>query len=92
MQYRRIPLSLGYSPSELLNGRQIRAKIDVLQPSPAHIAQGKQAKEATKSQMIKDGDQVEKWLQFSRFELPATLYISVSDVTKTLDGYRPLSP
>ena len=58
MLYRRTPLSLGYSPSELLNGRQIRAKIDVLLPSPAHIAQDKQAKEATKSQMTKDGDQV----------------------------------
>ena len=60
MQYRRTPLSLSYSPSELLNGRQIRAKIDVLLPSPAHIAQGKQAKEATKSQMTKIGDHVEK--------------------------------
>ena len=60
MQYTRTPLSLGCSPCELPNGRQIRAKIDVLLPSPAHIAQGKQAKEATKSQMIKDGDQVEK--------------------------------
>ena len=60
MLYRRTPLSLGYSPSELLNGRQIRSKIDVLLPSPAHIALVKQAKEATKSQMTKDGDQVEK--------------------------------
>jgi len=34
----------------LLNGRQIRAKIDTLLPSPAHTAQGKQAKEAKKSQ------------------------------------------
>ena len=48
--YRRTPLSTGYSPSELLNGRQIRPKIDTLLPSPAHTAQGKQAKEATKSQ------------------------------------------
>ena len=58
MQYRRTPLSLGYSPSQPLNGRQIRAKIDVLLPSPAHITHGKQANEATKSQMSKDGDQV----------------------------------
>ena len=50
MQYRRTPLADTYSPSELLNGRQIRAKIDVLIPSPAHIAQGKQARAATKSQ------------------------------------------
>jgi len=28
--YRRTPLSTGYSPSELLNGRQIRTKIDTL--------------------------------------------------------------
>jgi len=48
--YRRTPLSTGYSPSELLNGRQIRTKIDTLLPSPAHTAQGKQANEATKSQ------------------------------------------
>ena len=50
MQYRRTPLAEGYSPSELLNGRQIRAKIDTLLPSPAHMAQGRQAMEATKSQ------------------------------------------
>lgn len=51
MQYRRMPNSTGYSPSELLNSRQIRTKIDVLLPSPAHAAQGKQAREATKSQL-----------------------------------------
>ena len=51
MQYRRTPNSTGYSPSELLNSRQIRTKIDTLLPSPAHIAQGRQAKEATKSQL-----------------------------------------
>ena len=50
MQYRRTPLSIGYSPSELLNNRQMRTKIDTLLPSPAHLAQGKQAKETTKSQ------------------------------------------
>jgi transposase InsO family protein len=51
IQYRRTPAGSGYSPSELLNGRQIRSKIDTLRPSPAHVAQGKQAKEATKSQI-----------------------------------------
>lgn len=50
MQYRRTPNSTGYSPSELLNSRQIRTKIDTLLPSPAYTAQGRQAKEATKSQ------------------------------------------
>eukprot|EP00731_Ephydatia_muelleri_P014700 Em0008g420a len=51
MQYRRTPLAEGYSPSEILNGRQIRSKIDIMLPSPAHIAQGKQAKSAIKSQL-----------------------------------------
>ncbi|KAL5489153.1 hypothetical protein EMCRGX_G018213 [Ephydatia muelleri] len=50
MQYRRTPLAEGYSPSELLNGRQIRTKIDALLPSSAHMAQGRQARAATKSQ------------------------------------------
>ena len=50
MQYRRTPLDSGYSPSELLNGRQIRCKLDALVPSPAHAAQGKQAKKAAMDQ------------------------------------------
>lgn len=50
IQYRRTPTGSGYSPSEILNGRQIRTKIDTLLPSPAHVAQGKQAESATKSQ------------------------------------------
>ena len=49
MQYRRTPLPWGYSPSELLNGRQIRTPIDVLIPSPAHQAQGRQCKQAVKA-------------------------------------------
>lgn len=52
LQYRRTPLPSGYSPSELLNGRQIRTKIDTLLPSPAHKAQGQQARAATKSQTV----------------------------------------
>lgn len=50
MQYRRTPTSSGYSPSELLNSRQLRTRLDALLPSPAYAAQGKQAREATKSQ------------------------------------------
>ena len=50
MQYRRTPLNTGFSPSQLPNKRQLRTKIDVLLPSPAHIAQENQAREATKSQ------------------------------------------
>ena len=49
MQFRRTPTSSGYSPSELLNSRQMRTKIDILLPSPPHIAQGKQSKLANKS-------------------------------------------
>ena len=52
MQHRCTPLASGYSPSELLNGRQIRAKIDTLLPSPAHTAQGQQARQAMKSQTV----------------------------------------
>ena len=50
MQYRCTPLNTGFSPSQLLNGRQLRTKIDALLPSPAHIAQEHQARKATKSQ------------------------------------------
>ena len=57
MQYRRTPLAVGYSPSKFLNGRQIRSKIDILLPSPAHIFQGRQAREATKSQAEEISDQ-----------------------------------
>ena len=46
MQYRRTPLLSGYSPSELLNGRQIRTKLDAMVPSPVHVAQGIQARVA----------------------------------------------
>ena len=53
MQYCRTPLAFGLSPSELLNGRQIRTKVDALWPEPAHLAQGKQAMEAAKSQQEK---------------------------------------
>ena len=45
MQYRRTPLAGGYSPSELLTGRQIPTKIDVLLPSPAYAAQRRQLNE-----------------------------------------------
>ena len=43
MMYRRTPLASGLSPSEILNGRQIRSLIDILKPSPVHIAQGRQS-------------------------------------------------
>ena len=42
MQYRRTPTMNGYSPSEMLNNRQIRTLVDALTPSPALIMQQKQ--------------------------------------------------
>ena len=42
MLYRRTPLPCKYSPSELLMGHQIRAKIDTFMPSQAHILQKRQ--------------------------------------------------
>ncbi|KAK8371970.1 hypothetical protein O3P69_020969 [Scylla paramamosain] len=39
----RTPLDFGHSPNELLNGRQIRCKLDTLLPSPTHAAQGQSA-------------------------------------------------
>ena len=44
MQYRRSPLLSGYSPNELLDGRQTRTKLDAMVPSPAHVAQDIQAR------------------------------------------------
>ena len=41
MQYRRIPFASGLSPSEFLNGRRIRTKIDTLVPSIPHLLQGR---------------------------------------------------
>ena len=41
---------MGYSPSGLLNLRQIHTENDILLPSPAHAVQVKQPKEVTKSQ------------------------------------------
>ena len=41
MQYRRTPTTNDYSPSELLNNKQLRAKIDTLVLSPAHMMQAK---------------------------------------------------
>uniref|UniRef100_A0A5S6QNE6 Uncharacterized protein n=1 Tax=Trichuris muris TaxID=70415 RepID=A0A5S6QNE6_TRIMR len=49
MQYRCTPLECGYSPAELLNGRQIRCKLDALLHSPDHVAQGRLSKETAKT-------------------------------------------
>jgi len=50
--FRAHTLATGSTPSELLNGRQIRTKIDTLPPSPAHTVQRKQTKAASKSQQL----------------------------------------
>ncbi|XP_028408106.1 uncharacterized protein K02A2.6-like [Dendronephthya gigantea] len=74
MQYRRTPLELGYSPSELLNGRQIRCKIDTLLPSHAHAAQGKQAKQATKSQEAEKPAEVTQIRATPKYEVGTRCY------------------
>ena len=60
MQYRRIPFASGLSPSELLNGRRIRTKIDTLVPSIPHLLQGRQSKQASKHSNTKDSEVVSK--------------------------------
>ena len=42
IQYRRTPTACGYSPSEMLNGRQIRTRVDTLMLLFSHLAQGKE--------------------------------------------------
>ena len=50
MQYRRTPLPSGLSPSELLNGRQTRRKIDVPKPSVSHTMLHKESKKVNGSE------------------------------------------
>ena len=57
MQYRRTPNASGFSPSELLNSRQIRTRLDTLLPNPAHIMQSKQ-KTVKKVHSFQPGDSV----------------------------------
>ena len=84
MQYRRTPLAEDYSPSELLNGRQIRARIDTLVPSPAHMAQGRQAREATKSQAQEDLERVTS-TALVHLVMPFTVAL---DKGRIRDGYQ----
>ena len=60
MQYRRIPFASGLSPSELLNGRRIRTKIDTLVPSIPHLLQGRQSRQASKYSNTEDSEVVSK--------------------------------
>ena len=54
MQFQRTPLPSGLTPSELLNGRQIRTKIDVLKPSVPHIMLYKESKKVNISEQTLD--------------------------------------
>ena len=60
MQYRRIPFASGLSPSELLNGRRIRTKIDTLVPSIPHLLQGRQSRQSSKHLNAEDSEVVSK--------------------------------
>ena len=60
MQYRRIPFASGLSPSELLNGRRIRTKIDTLVPSIPHLLQGRQSRQTSKYSNTEDSEVVSK--------------------------------
>ena len=57
-------MSSGYSPCELLHGRQIQStctcKLDALFPSPPHVAQGKQARDAAKDQLQEKSQLISK--------------------------------
>ena len=60
MQYIRIPFASGLSPSELLNGRRIRTKIDTLVSSIPHLLQGRQSRQASKHSNAEDSEVVSK--------------------------------
>ena len=60
MQYRRIPFASGLSPSELLNRRRIRTKIDTLVPSIPHLLQGRQSRQTSKHSNAEDSEVVSK--------------------------------
>ena len=64
MQYQHTPLDSSYSPSELLNSRQL------LLPSPVHAAQGKQARIATKSQLQETSRQISRLTSFFKIDAP----------------------
>ena len=91
MQYRRTPLNTGFSHSQLLNGRQLRIKIDALLPSPANIAQEHQAREATKSQQ-KEQTAVQHVRTAYDVGTPCTLCTVVPVKPVHQDGFQLQSP
>ena len=88
MQYRRTPLNTGFSPSQLLNGRQLRTKIDSLLPSLAHISQERQATDATKSQPKEQSIQFSTFVPDTRLEHHATICTVARDIPRIRDGAR----
>ena len=80
-----------FSPSQLLNGRQLRTKRDALLQSPAHIAQKHQAREGTKSQQ-KEQTAVQHVRTAYDVGTPATLCTVVSVKPVHQDGFRLQSP
>ena len=65
------------SPSEFLKGRQIPIRVDALVPSPTQAAQGKQARQASKSQQNEKSITVNATTYQYRVGAPCyTLYFS----------------
>ena len=77
IQYRRTPLPSGYSPSELLHGRQIRALIDVLTPSPAQSLQTQLNRQPNKAKKVANEKPRFLW------ELPVMHFILALGETRT---------
>ncbi|XP_014777021.1 uncharacterized protein LOC106873987 [Octopus bimaculoides] len=125
MQYRRTPISCGFSPNnepgdaedtvfefatdhpmeisetatnsktnqtqDHVTRSRIRTRIDSLLPSPAHIAQAKQSKEAYKSQMTPGSADVAKVTgQYKARDPVYALYYGPRRETKIPDGYQQL--
>ena len=77
MQFRRTPNFSGYSLRELLNSRERRRKIDALLPSPAHVAQEKQAYMATKSKKTETIAKIAR-----QFNVGDTIYVLYSGTSR----------
>ena len=89
MQYRRTPLASGYSPSEILNGRQIRCKIDILLPSPAPYCSSKAGH--INFQVPQPSLRTAKWKElhtYSRLVTHVTHCIVDHDETRIHVGYQ----
>ena len=70
IQYGRTSLLSGYSPSEPLNGRQIRTMLNAMAAYPAHIVQDIQARGAIKSQQVVQPQVVLRFTHLYKFGAP----------------------